>query len=165
MSEKIQVSDNYDIVIVGTGVAGLFAALSISPKYSILMISKDKIKNSDSYLAQGGICTLKEPSDFDSFFEDTLKAGRYENKEDTVRVMIENSPMIMERLIEYGVEFDKSSDGSFEYTREGAHSTYRILHHKDVTGKEITNKLLNNVRERDNITLCEFTKMLDVIMT
>jgi len=164
MSEKIQVSDNYDIVIVGTGVAGLFAALSISPKYSILMISKDKIKNSDSYLAQGGICTLKEPSDFDSFFEDTLKAGRYENKEDTVRVMIENSPMIMERLIEYGVEFDKSSDGSFEYTREGAHSTYRILHHKDVTGKEITNKLLNNVRERDNITLCEFTKMLDVII-
>lgn len=164
MSEKIQVLDNYDIVIVGTGVAGLFAALSISPKYSILMISKDKIKNSDSYLAQGGICTLKEPSDFDSFFEDTLKAGRYENKEDTVRVMIENSPMIMERLIEYGVEFDKSSDGSFEYTREGAHSTYRILHHKDVTGKEITNKLLNNVRERDNITLCEFTKMLDVII-
>lgn len=164
MNEKIQIADSYDIIIVGTGVAGLFAALSISPKYSILMISKDKIKNSDSYLAQGGICTLKEPSDFDSFFEDTLKAGRYENKEDTVRVMIENSPMIMDRLIEYGVEFDKSEDGSFEYTREGAHSTYRILHHKDVTGKEITNKLLNNVRERDNITLCEFTKMMDVII-
>ncbi len=164
MENKTLIAESYDIIIVGTGVAGLFAALSISPKYSILMISKDKIKNSDSYLAQGGICTLKEPSDFDSFFEDTLKAGRYENKEDTVRVMIENSPMIMERLIEYGVEFDKSEDGSFEYTREGAHSTYRILHHKDVTGKEITNKLLNNVRERDNITLCEFTKMMDVII-
>ena len=164
MKDKTLIAKSYDIIIVGTGVAGLFTALSISPKYSILMISKDKIKNSDSYLAQGGICTLKEPSDFDSFFEDTLKAGRYENKEDTVRVMIENSPMIMERLIEYGVEFDKSEDGSFEYTREGAHSTYRILHHKDVTGKEITNKLLNNVRERDNITLCEFTKMMDVII-
>ena len=128
------------------------------------MISKDKIKNSDSYLAQGGICTLKEPSDFDSFFEDTLKAGRYENKEDTVRVMIENSPMIMERLIDYGVCFDQNEDGTFEYTREGAHSTYRILHHKDVTGKEITNKLLNNVRECSNITLCEYTKMLDLII-
>ncbi len=163
-NEKLSIADNYDVIIVGTGVAGLFAALSISPKLSILMISKDKIKNSDSYLAQGGICTLKEPSDFDSFLEDTLRAGRYENKEDSVRVMIENSPMIMDRLIEYGVLFDKDKDGGFEYTREGAHSTYRILHHKDVTGKEITNKLLNNVRERDNITLCEFTKMLDLII-
>lgn len=158
------IADYYDVVIVGTGVAGLFAALSISPDLNILMISKDKIKNSDSYLAQGGICTLKEPSDFDSFLEDTLRAGRYENKEDSVRVMIENSPMIMDRLIEYGVQFDKDKDGGFEYTREGAHSTYRILHHKDVTGKEITNKLLNNVRERSNITLCEFTKMLDLII-
>lgn len=156
--------DSYDVVIVGTGVAGLFTALSISPKLKILMVSKDKIKNSDSYLAQGGICTLKEPADFDSFLEDTLRAGRYENKEDSVRVMIENSPMIMDRLIEYGVLFDKDKDGGFEYTREGAHSTYRILHHKDVTGKEITNKLLNNVRERENITLCEFTKMLDLII-
>lgn len=156
--------DSYDVIIVGTGVAGLFTALSISPQLKILMISKDKIKNSDSYLAQGGICTLKEPADFDSFLEDTLRAGRYENKEDSVRVMIENSPMIMDRLIEYGVLFDKDKDGGFEYTREGAHSTYRILHHKDVTGKEITNKLLNNVRGRDNITLCEFTKMLDLII-
>ncbi|MBE5953165.1 MAG: L-aspartate oxidase [Lachnospiraceae bacterium] len=157
-------ADTYDVIIVGTGVAGLFTALSISPELKILMVSKDKIKNSDSYLAQGGICTLKEPADFDSFLEDTLRAGRYENKEDSVRVMIENSPMIMDRLIEYGVLFDKDKDGGFEYTREGAHSTYRILHHKDVTGKEITNKLLNNVRERENITLCEFTKMLDLII-
>ena len=165
MDEKKQtVFDCYDVIIVGTGVAGLFAALSISPKLNILMISKDKIKNSDSYLAQGGICTLKEPSDFDSFLEDTLRAGKYENKEDSVRVMIENSPMIMDRLIEYGVEFDYNKDGEFDYTREGAHSTYRILHHKDVTGKEITNKLLNTVKGRDNITLCEYTKMLDLII-
>lgn len=166
--EKVDGADfvqrRYDVVIVGTGVAGLFAALSISSDYSILMISKDKIENSDSYLAQGGICTLKEPADFDSFLEDTLRAGRYENKEDTVRVMIENSPMIMERLISYGVLFDHKEDGSFEYTREGAHSTYRILHHKDVTGKEITNKLLNQVRQRDNITLCEYTRMMDLII-
>ncbi len=155
---------SYDVIIVGTGVAGLFAALSISPEYKILMISKDKIENSDSYLAQGGICTLKEPADFDSFLEDTLRAGRYENNQDSVKVMIENSPMIMDRLVEYGVEFDINKDGTYEYTREGAHSTYRILHHKDVTGKEITNKLLNNVRERENITLKEYTKMLDFII-
>ena len=58
--------DKFDVIIVGTGVAGLFTALSVSPKYKLLMISKDKIENSDSYLAQGGICTLKEPADFDS---------------------------------------------------------------------------------------------------
>ena len=156
--------DKFDVIIVGTGVAGLFTALSVSPKYKLLMISKDKIENSDSYLAQGGICTLKEPADFDSFLEDTLRAGRYENNQDSVKVMIENSPMIMDRLVEYGVRFDINEDGTYEYTREGAHSTYRILHHKDVTGKEITNKLLNNVRERENITLKEYTKMLDFII-
>lgn len=156
--------DKFDVIIVGTGVAGLFTALSVSPKYKLLLISKDKIENSDSYLAQGGICTLKEPADFDSFLEDTLRAGRYENNQDSVKVMIENSPMIMDRLVEYGVKFDINEDGTYEYTREGAHSTYRILHHKDVTGKEITNKLLNNVRERENITLKEYTKMLDFII-
>ena len=156
--------DKFDVIIVGTGVAGLFTALSVSPQYTLLMISKDKIENSDSYLAQGGICTLKEPADFDSFLEDTLRAGRYENNQDSVKVMIENSPMIMDRLVEYGVRFDINEDGTYEYTREGAHSTYRILHHKDVTGKEITNKLLNNVRERENITLKEYTKMLDFII-
>lgn len=156
--------DKFDVIIVGTGVAGLFTALSVSPDFKVLMISKDKIENSDSYLAQGGICTLKEPADFDSFLEDTLRAGRYENNQDSVKVMIENSPMIMDRLVEYGVRFDINKDGTYEYTREGAHSTYRILHHKDVTGKEITNKLLNNVRERENITLKEYTKMLDFII-
>lgn len=156
--------DKFDVIIVGTGVAGLFTALSVSPKFKLLMVSKDKIENSDSYLAQGGICTLKEPADFDSFLEDTLRAGRYENNQDSVKVMIENSPMIMDRLVEYGVKFDINEDGTYEYTREGAHSTYRILHHKDVTGKEITNKLLNNVRERENITLKEYTKMIDFII-
>ena len=156
--------DKFDVIIVGTGVAGLFTALSISSDFKVLMISKDKIENSDSYLAQGGICTLKEPADFDSFLEDTLRAGRYENNQDSVKVMIENSPMIMDRLVEYGVKFDINEDGTYEYTREGAHSTYRILHHKDVTGNEITNKLLNNVRERENITLKEYTKMLDFII-
>lgn len=156
--------EKYDVVIVGTGVAGLFAALSIAPRYKILMISKDMIENSDSYLAQGGICTLKEPADFDSFLEDTLRAGRYENNTDSVKVMIENSPKIMDRLVEYGVLFDQNKDGTYEYTREGAHSTYRILHHKDVTGKEITNKLLNNVRNRSNITLREYTKMIDLLI-
>lgn len=159
----IDTCTDYDVVIVGTGVAGLFAALSLPERLHVLMITKDKLENSDSYLAQGGICTLKEPQDFDSFLEDTMKAGHYENRKDSVTVMIENSPRIMERLIEYGVDFDTNPDGSYSYTREGAHSTFRILHHKDVTGKEITTKLLNTVKGRENITLWHHTVMMDLI--
>lgn len=154
---------DYDVVIVGTGVAGLFAALSLPERLRILIITKDEMKNSDSYLAQGGICVLKEPQDFDSFLEDTMKAGHYENREDSVRVMIENSTRIMDRLVEYGVRFDKNPDGTYAYTREGAHSTFRILHHKDVTGKEITTQLLKTVEKRNNITLWDHTVMADII--
>ncbi len=154
---------DYDVVIVGTGVAGLFAALSLPERLKILIITKDEMKNSDSYLAQGGICVLKEPQDFDSFLEDTMKAGHYENREDSVRVMIENSTRIMDRLVEYGVRFDKNPDGTYAYTREGAHSTFRILHHKDVTGKEITTQLLKTVEKRNNITLWDHTVMADII--
>lgn len=76
--------------------------------------------------------------------------------------MIKSSPQIIEDLIAYGVDFDKK-DGEIEYTREGAHSTFRILHHQDVTGKEITSKLLQRARVRDNITILEYTTMLDFI--
>ena len=141
-------TEKYDMIVVGTGAAGLFAALCMPEKYRILMITKDKAENSDSYLAQGGICMLKGPEDFDSYFEDTMRAGRYENKKESVKIMIEDSTEIIEELIQYGVEFDRCKDGSLEFTREGAHSTYRILHHEDVTGKEITSKLLAQVKKR-----------------
>lgn len=156
-------TEKYDMIVVGTGAAGLFAALCMPKKYQILMITKDKAENSDSYLAQGGICMLKGPEDFDSYFEDTMRAGRYENKKESVKIMIEDSTKIIEELIQYGVEFDRCKDGSLEFTREGAHSTYRILHHEDVTGKEITSKLLAQVRQRKNITLKENMRMVDLI--
>lgn len=156
-------TEKYDMIVVGTGAAGLFAALCMPEKYQILMITKDKVENSDSYLAQGGICMLKGEEDFDSYFEDTMRAGRYENRKESVKIMIENSPQIIQDLIRYGVEFDHKEDGSLEFTREGAHSTYRILHHEDVTGKEITSKLIAQVRKRPNITLKEDMTMVDLI--
>lgn len=155
-------NNKYDVIIVGTGAAGLFAALEFPDTYSILMITKDKIENSDSYLAQGGICTLKDPKDFDVFFDDTLKAGRYENNHESVKIMIELSTMITKQLVVYGVAFDTDDEGSLAYTREGAHSAYRILHHKDITGKEITSKLIKAVQERKNITVLEDTTMIDI---
>lgn len=155
--------NEYDVIIVGTGAAGLFAALSLPRDISILMITKDKIENSDSYLAQGGICTLKSADDFDAFYQDTIKAGQGENNPESVRIMIKSSPRIMKELLDYGVIFDTDNHGNFDYTREGAHSDYRILHHQDVTGKEITSKLINQVLNRTNITVLEDTLMLDII--
>lgn len=153
----------FDALVVGTGAAGLFAALSIPEDKKVLMITKDKIENSDSYLAQGGICMLKDADDFESFFEDTLKAGRYENRKDSVKVMIEESPEIIQELLDYQVDFDRKEDGSFSFTREGGHSTFRILHHQDVTGKEITSKLIAAAKQRKNITILEYAVMLDIL--
>lgn len=155
---------NYDVIVAGTGASGMFAALSLPRNLSVLMITKDKTENSNSYLAQGGICTLKEESDYEAFFEDTMRAGRFENSEASVRCMIEHAAEVNRELISYGVEYDKKENGEFDYTREGAHSAYRILHHKDVTGKEITSKLIAAARARDNIEIVEYTLMMDLVM-
>ena len=74
----------YDVIIVGTGAAGLFAALQLPENYNVLMITKDEIEKSDSYLAQGGICVMKNEEDYADFFEDTLRAGHYENNREAV---------------------------------------------------------------------------------
>lgn len=161
--DEVMINNEYDVIIVGTGAAGLFAALNVDSRYSVLMITKDVLENSDSYLAQGGICMLLNDEDYDSYFEDTMRAGRYENNKESVDVMIRSSKDIIKELISYGVDFDKNENGEFSFTREGAHSTFRILHHKDVTGKEITSKLLEEAKKRQNITMSEYTTMIDII--
>ena len=155
--------DNYDVVIVGTGVAGLYGALSLPRDLKILMITKDVAENSDSFLAQGGICVQLNDEDYDGYFEDTMKAGRYENRKESVDIMIRSSRNVINDLIKYGVEFEKEEDGSYSYTREGGHSEFRILHYDDVTGKEITSKLLMQVRKLSNVTFLEYNTMVDII--
>lgn len=152
-----------DIIIVGSGVAGLFAALCLPRDKEILIITKEDLKECDSYLAQGGVCVLKSIDDFNCYFEDTMKAGHYENDPESVRVMIESSPEIISAVVDLGVQFDTDTDGDFDYTREGAHRQNRILHHKDETGKEITATLLSIAHERENITLVPQTTMVDII--
>lgn len=152
-----------DIVIVGSGVAGLFAALCLPENKNIIVITKEDLKECDSYLAQGGVCVLKDVNDFNCYFEDTMKAGHYENNPESVRVMIESSPEVIGTLVDIGVKFDTDNSGDFDYTREGAHSQNRILHHKDETGKEITATLLSIAKERKNITFVTQTTMIDLI--
>ena len=94
-----------DIVIVGTGVSGLFSALNLPSDKRILLITKSDLESSDSFLAQGGICVQRDDEDFDSYFEDTMRAGHYENRQQSVAIMIENSRQIIRDLVGYGVEF------------------------------------------------------------
>ena len=171
-----------DVVIVGTGVGGLFSALSLPRDQKIIMITKSDLESSDSFLAQGGICMLHDKDDYDSYFEDTMKAGHYENRKESVDLMIRSSREIIHDLIGYGVDFQKQeTDESgneaadnggekaeiqdiYAFTREGAHSRPRILFHADITGKEITSKLLAQVKQLSNVTLLEYTTMSDIIV-
>ena len=151
-----------DILIVGTGASGLFAALHMPSDKEVLMITKDTAEHSDSYLAQGGICVQRDEEDFDSFLEDTLKAGHYENRRESVEIMIRSSRKIIDELIGLGVDFARK-DGKLDYTREGCHSKPRILFHEDITGQEITSKLLQAVRKLPNVTILEQVTMLDLV--
>lgn len=155
--------ETYDIVIIGAGVSGLYAALKLPKTARILLICKEDLESCDSMLAQGGICVQHDDDDFDAFFEDTLRAGHYENRKESVKIMIENSRAVINDLLEMGVKFDKEVDGSLKYTREGAHSKPRICFHKDITGKEITETLLRCVKECPNVTICDHTVMEDLL--
>ena len=151
-----------DVVIVGSGVAGLYCALNLPQEKSIIVVTKNKARRSDSYLAQGGICVLRDEEDYDAFYEDTMKAGHYENNPDSVHIMIHSSQDVIADLVSFGVRFEKNGE-EFLYTREGAHSHHRILFHEDETGKEITSHLLETARNRENITIIENYTMVDLI--
>ena len=158
--------ENYiktDTVIVGSGIAGIFAALCLPESQDVLVITKERLDECDSWLAQGGVCVLTDINDFDCYFEDTMKAGHYENNPEAVRVMIESSPDVIGTLVDLGVKFDVGDDGDYDYTREGAHRRNRILHHKDETGREITQTLLEIAKQKPNITFVTRTTMIDLI--
>ncbi|MBP5458690.1 MAG: L-aspartate oxidase [Clostridia bacterium] len=152
-----------DILIVGSGCSGLYCALKCPSDKNILLISKSDLESSDSYLAQGGICMLKDDQDYESYFEDTMKAGHYENDKESVGIMIRSSQDVIRDLISYGTQFESDPEGQFLFTKEGAHSDKRILFHDDVTGQEITSHLLEEVKKRENVTLMEFTTMVDIV--
>ena len=152
-----------DTVIVGSGVAGVFAAMCLPSDQNVLVITKERLDECDSYLAQGGVCVLKSIDDFQCYFEDTMKAGHYENNPEAVEVMIKASSEVINTLIDLGVDFDTDGSGQYDYTREGAHRRNRILHHKDETGKEITDTLLSMAKKRENITFVTRTTMIDII--
>ncbi len=153
----------YDVVIIGTGVAGLNAALHLPRDKRVLIICKSAPDESDSYLAQGGICRLQGEEDYESYFADTMRAGHGENDPAAVDCMLRFSEEVTDELVALGVEFARNADGSLAATREGGHSRGRICYHEDCTGKEITSKLLERVRRLSNVEILQDTVMLDLI--
>ena len=152
-----------DILIAGSGCSGLYCALHLPSDKQILVITKEDRESNDSFLAQGGMCMLKDDGDYDNYYEDTLKAGHYENDRTSVDIMIRSSRDVVKDLLDYGVDFQRDENGDLAFTREGAHSEKRILFHEDITGKEITSHILKEASRRDNIHILEYTTLLDII--
>lgn len=157
--------ERYDVIIVGAGVAGLNCALHLPEDKKILIICKGDPEESDSYLAQGGICRMQGEEDYESYFADTMKAGHNENNASAVDCMIKSSSKIIDELVGLGVDFARDADGKLSATREGGHSRNRICFHKDCTGREITSKLMLAVKKLENVVISPDTTMLDLICT
>ena len=154
-----------DVVIVGCGVAGLYCALNLPSTLSVVMLAKTTVDECDSMLAQGGICVQHDDADYAPFFKDTLRAGHYENRCESVDLMIRASRSIISDLVKRGVNFERDQAGNLRYTREGAHSRPRICFHSDITGDEITSTLLARVRELPNVRILEHTCMDDILVS
>ncbi|MDB2046225.1 L-aspartate oxidase [Clostridium perfringens] len=150
-----------DVLIVGSGVAGLYASLNLREDLEIIMVSKKSVNLCNSSLAQGGIAVARGKEDFQSFIEDTLKAGKYENNIDSVRVLVEESMDNINKLIDLGANFEKDENGVL-FTKEGAHEINRIVYHKDITGKHVEDILLKNVKRRKNVKIIEECEMVDI---
>jgi L-aspartate oxidase len=151
-----------DVLIVGTGAAGLYSALNLRDDLNILLITKDTVNKCNTSLAQGGISVARDENDFDLFIQDTLKAGKFKNSMRAVKTLVHESIENINRVMDFGTSFDTEKLG-FEYTKEGAHSVKRIVHSKDETGKELFLSLLETLRKKKNVSILEHTTLEDII--
>ena len=150
-------SKKYDVIIVGTGLAGLYASLNFPSDMNILLVSKRELELSNSSLAQGGVaCVLDTVHDsYKLHINDTLIAGKYKNKLPSVEKLVSQGPADVLKIKELGVEFDLNEDGSLCKTLEAGHSRHRIVHHKDSTGKAMVDGLIEAVKKLPNVTICD----------
>ncbi|GHU36537.1 L-aspartate oxidase [Clostridia bacterium] len=155
-----------DVVIVGCGIAGIYAALHIDPKKKILMINKGEIKSGSSYYAQGGIAAvMRSPDNSDLHIGDTLNAGAGLCDIEAVKILVGEGPQNIRELVDMGVPFDVNAEGELQITREGGHRERRIVHcGGDATGRETTIKLYQIACERPNISFIFGTSLVDVTL-
>lgn len=157
----------FDVLIVGSGAAGLNLALELSAFARVAVVTKSELKESNTYYAQGGIAAvLDEHDSVESHIKDTLISGADLCDEDTVRFVVENGRAAIEKLVGYGVEFttrtDSGGDEEYHLTREGGHSHRRVVHAADATGQAIETALEDRVREADNIEVFEHHNAVDL---
>jgi len=162
---KIAKTYEYDVVIVGAGLAGLYAALNIDEKLSCIILAKENMDNSSSWLAQGGIAAAINRDDTPLLhFEDTVVAGAGECDTEAVSVLVNEGPSDIETLVRLNVPFDLDEFGEFHFTREGGHKKRRVVHAGgDATGRETIRTLAAIVSERKNITFSGYTCLFDLI--
>lgn len=147
----------YDVIIVGTGAAGLYAAINTPEDINVLLVSKKELPLSNSSLAQGGVaCVLDTIHDsYKLHITDTLIAGKYKNNLSAVEKLVSEGPSDVLKIKDFGVDFDVNLDGTMCKTLEAGHSRHRIVHHKDSTGKAIVDCLIEVVKNRPNVTICD----------
>lgn len=152
-----------DVLVVGSGIAGLFTALNLKPDLSVQLIAKQDMTTNNSYLAQGGIAVTFDPEEFASHIQDTLRAGAFYNDPAAVQILVEEGRQNVEKLMRLGVDFDRV-DGQIDFTKEGGHSARRIIHSKDFTGKAIIEQLSRVVMNRTNVSISENAFLVDVLV-
>ena len=151
-------------MVIGSGIAGLSFALKVAPFGKVAIVTKTRIDETNTSFAQGGISSVTyAPDNFEKHIEDTLIAGDGLCDIEAVKLVVREAPEKIKQLVEWGTQFDKKEDGTFDLHREGGHSEFRILHHKDNTGAEIQRALTESVKKHPNITILEKHFAVDLI--
>ena len=153
-----------DFLVIGSGIAGLSFALKVAERGRVAIVTKRELTETATNLAQGGIASVSAAGDsFDAHIQDTMVAGAFLSNEEVVRLVVEGGPKAIADLINWGVEFTRNADNSYDLTREGGHSQRRILHAEDITGREVERALAEAVRRHPNITIYEHHIAIDLI--
>ncbi len=155
----------YDYLVIGSGIAGMSFALKVAQTGKVALVCKTTLEEANTSLAQGGVASVTnlKVDNFEKHIEDTMIAGDWLSDPEAVKLVVENAPAQIDELIKWGVDFDKNENGEFDLHREGGHSEFRILHHKDNTGAEIQDSLIATVRQNPNIDIFEGHFAIEII--
>jgi L-aspartate oxidase len=157
-------SSSVDVLVIGSGLAGLRAALSLAKTAKVRLVTKARDHHSNTNRAQGGIAAvLGSDDDFALHIADTLTAGAGLCHEDRVRAMVENAPRLIDGLVAVGMDFDRRADGSYEMGREGGHSRRRVVHSGDFTGRAVEQSMLAAVRAHPSVQVLEDHFAIDLL--
>lgn len=155
----------FDFLVIGSGIAGMSFALKVADKGKVALICKTTLEEANTYFAQGGVASVTNllVDNFDKHIEDTMIAGDFISDRKAVEKVVRNAPQQIQELIRWGVDFDKNEKGEFDLHREGGHSEFRILHHKDNTGAEIQESLIKAVKKHPNITIFDHHFAIEIL--